>query len=372
MKKLLVMAAVTVAATNAFAGIKLVVRSDYQYTSTYENNAGVDVESTSVFTPDVARMYYTGTVGDAVVDSAFNLRSFDQEMAVDPTVGKKVMTVDTFVEHLFITKAMGDWSFSGGKLWMNVGGFERRAFYDGDTYLTSLANGGIGGVTVVGATPVIPGAVGSVLTPENSSGVSAAYKMGENHKVEVQMYNQVNRDSDLLTSANKRHSVGVAYWGSFADKMLQTYLSYNSGAADVKGGTGHDLTYIGAGFRVAPMENLNIDLEYLSNTDKYANSGEKDETTSTILEARYKMGMWAPVLKYEMSTDKVQGEDNFKRDAWALALEITPKAEDAFRYHVAYTSIKDKDFGAAYVAGDDETTKNMVVVGFKYVGDIVK
>ncbi|WII70595.1 hypothetical protein QJS83_09005 [Bdellovibrio sp. 22V] len=370
MKKLLAMAVMSLAATQAMAGVKLVVRSDYVYTGNYDNNAGAEVESTSVFVPDVARMYFSGNVGDAVIDSAFNLRSFSSELAFDPTkdtAGQKVMTVDTFVEHLFITKNHGDWSFSGGKLWMNVGGFERRAFYDGDTYLTSLANGGIGGAATIN-----PFLTGSVLTPENSSGISAAYKIAENHKVEVQLYNQVNRDSDLLTATNKRHSYGVAYWGSFAEKMFQTYLSYNMGAGDDRVTGGHELSYIAAGFRIAPMENLNIDLEYLANSDKTALTDEKDETTSTILEARYKMGMWTPILKYEMSTDKLQGEDNFKRDAWALALELTPKAEDAFRYHVAYTSIKDRDFGAAFGANTEDMTKNMITVGFKYVGDIAK
>ncbi|WP_374029599.1 hypothetical protein [Bdellovibrio bacteriovorus] len=369
MKKLLAMAVMSLAATQAMAGVKLVVRSDYLYTGNYDNNAGAEVESSSVFTPDVARMYFSGNVGEAVIDSAFNLRSFvigDIDGA--GTSVQKVMTVDTFVEHLFITKNHGDWSFSGGKLWMNVGGFERRAFYDGDTYLTSLANGGMGGTAAGG----LLGLTGSVLTPENSSGISAAYKIAENHKVEVQLYNQVNRDSALLTSTNKRHSYGLAYWGSFAEKMFQTYLSYNLGAGDDRATGGHELSYIAAGFRIAPMEGLNIDLEYLSNTDKSSATDTKDETTSTILEARYKMGMWTPILKYEMSTDKAADNDNFKRDAWALALELTPKAEDAFRYHVAYTSIKDRDFGAGFGANTEDMTKNMITVGFKYVGDIAK
>ncbi|MFS4459384.1 hypothetical protein [Bdellovibrio sp. HCB2-146] len=364
MKKLLVMAAVTVAATNAFAGVKLVVRSDYVNTPSYDAADGVEVNSTSLFKPEVARLYLSGMVGDATVDAGLNLRSFVVGDIDGAGTGfQKVMTVDKFVEHLTISKPMGDWTFQAGKMWMNVGGFERRAFYDGDTYLTSLANGGTGG-RVAGATPVANS--GSVVTPENMSGIGAAYTITPEHKVEFQLANQTNSDSELATSNNRRHTMGLAYWGSFAEKMVQTYISYTLGAAD-NATAGHEQTFLGVGFRVAPVENLNIDLEYLANSDTISTTDAKDETTSTILEARYKMGMYVPVFKYEMSTDKVADADNFKRDAWALGLEIVPKAEDAFRYHVAYTSTKDKDFAAG-----DDVTQSMITVGFKYTGDIAK
>ena len=373
MKKLLVLAAVTVAATNAFAGVKLVVRSDYVNTAAYDSatTAAGEINGTSIFKPEVARMYLSGMVGDATVDAGLNLREFIvPEDSGNDVTAQKVMTVEKFVEHLTISKPMGDWTFQAGKMWMNVGGFERRASYDGDTYLTSLANGGRGGVigATTGGLPVY--SEGTVQTPDNMSGVGAAYTITPEHKVEFQLANQTNADSALLTSANNRHTMGLAYWGSFAEKMVQTYISYTLGAADVKNGTGHEQTFLGAGFRIAPMENLNVDLEYLANSDKAADTGNKAETTSTIIEARYKSGMWVPVLKYEMSTDKdAAGNDNFKRDAWALGLEIVPKAEDAFRYHIAYTSIKDKDWEAA---GKEDMTQNLITVGFKYTGEIAK
>lgn len=364
MKKLLVLAAVTVAATNAFAGVKLVVRSDYVNTPAYDAANGVEVNSTSLFKPEVARLYLSGMIGDATVDAGLNLRSFvvGQDVA---TNNQKYMTVDKFVEHLTISKPMGDFTFQAGKMWMNVGGFERRAVYDGDTYLTSLANGGKGG-RLAGAT-IGSENDGTVVTPENMSGIGAAYTIAPEHKVEFQVANQTNSDSQLLTSNNRRHTMGLAYWGSFAEKMVQTYISYTLGAADTAT-ENHEQTFLGAGFRIAPMENLNIDLEYLANTDKSSATDETAETTSTILEARYKMGAWTPLLKYEMSTDKdVNGDDNFKRDAFSVGVEMVPKAEDAFRYHLAYTQIKDKDFAAG-----DDTTQSMITVGFKYVGDIAK
>lgn len=372
MKKFLVMAAVTVAATNAFAGVKLVVRSDYVNMQAYDSaqTAAGEINGTSTFKPEVARLYLSGMIGDATIDAGLNLRSF--AVGTADGVSQKVMTVDKFVEHLTISKPMGDFTFQAGKMWMNVGGFERRAFYDGDTYLTSLANGGRG--TVTGT--YTRGSVGSVTTPENMSGVGASYAINADHKLEFQIANQTNADTELVQSSNNRHTMGLAYWGSFAEKMVQTYISYTLGAADTKTTTtpantadGHEQTFLGAGFRIAPMENLSFDLEYLANTDKSRNASNKDETTSTIIEARYKMGAWTPIVKYEMSTDKIADNDSFKRDAFAVGVEMVPKAEDAFRYHVAYTSITDKDWAAA---NHENATQNMITVGFKYVGDIAK
>lgn len=362
MKKLLVLAALTVAATNAFAGVKLVVRSDYVNTPNYDDNTGAEVAGTSVFTPAVARLYLTGMVGDAVIDSGWNLRAFTPEVSAGGTLSK-TMTVDKFVDHLTIAKPMGDWTFTAGKLQVNVGGYEHGKTIMGDTYLTSLAGGGVGG----------DGQTGSVVTPENSSGVAAAYAINADHKLEFQVTNSTNAQTIEAgaRSTDKRHNMGLAYWGSFAEKMFQTYLSYTVGAGDtIAAGvtTGHEQTFLGAGFRIAPMENLNIDLEYLANSDKNATTGDKDETNSTIVEASYKINNWTPVLKYEMSNDKVAGNDNFKRNAFAVGVEYMPKAEDAFRYHIAYASAKD-DFDNAAL---EDVTFNTITVGFKYTGDIAK
>lgn len=365
MKKLLAMAAMSLAASSAMAGVKLVVRSDYVNTPEYTAASNGDAPSSSFFKPEVARMYLSGMVGDATIDAGFNLRSFVVSS------GQKVMTVDKFVQNLTIAKPMNDWTFTAGKMWVNVGGFERRAFYDGDTYLTSLANGGQGGRLTGGAGGLGTEATGSILTPENMSGIAASYNISADHKVEFQVANQTNSDSELTTSTNKRHTMGLAYWGSFADKMVKTYISYTSGAADSVT-AGHEQTFLGVGVRLAPMDDLNVDVEYLANSDKNSSTSKKNETTSTFLEARYKMGMWVPVLKYEMSADKAADVDHFKRTGMALGLEIVPKADDAFRYHVAYTSVQDKDFGGTADAGKKDTSMGIITVGFKYTGDIAK
>ena len=369
MKKLLAIAA-TLAASSAFAGVKLEVRSDYVNTPNYDNNAGSEVAGTSVFTPAVARLYLSGNVGDAQIDSGWNLRAFSPELSgTAPTQTlSKTMTVDSFVDHLWIAKSMGDWTFKAGKLEVNTGGFEHAKVVHGDTYLTSLAAGGAGGKKSTSAT------VGTVTSPANSSGVSAAYTVTPEHKLEFQVTNSTNSQTlesgDLST--DKRHNMGLAYMGSFLNKMIQANVSYIIGSGDTVSNTGlgtttnHEQNFLSAGLRFLPMENLTLDVDYLANSDK--TDAGKAETNSTILEARYAMGMYTPVFKYEMSTDKDStGADNFKRDAWALALEVAPKADEAFRYHVAYASVKDKDFSSG-----DDVTQNVITVGIKYVGDIVK
>ncbi|QDK44016.1 MULTISPECIES: hypothetical protein [unclassified Bdellovibrio] len=364
MKKLLVLAA-TFAASSAFAGVKLEVRSDYVNTADYSAANGANVAGSSLFTPNVARLYLNGNVGEAVVESAWNLRSF--EAFVDSTGDlHKNMTVDKFVDHLWAGKGMGAWMFKAGKLEVNTGGFERQKTLHGDTYLTSMANSGVGANSTATSSDVA-----LIANPENSSGISAGYTITENHKLEAQVTNQTNTTTvdGGVRSTDKRHNMGLNYLGSFIDKMLVLNLNYTSGAGDVVG-TGHEQSFTAASLRVAPMADLTIDLEYFGNVDKATTTATTIErkTNSTIVEARYNINGWIPVLKYEMSENKSDtASEQFKRDAFAVALEYVPKADEAFRYHVAYTSIKDKDFSTA---GD--STKNVITVGFKYTGDMAK
>lgn len=370
MKKFLAMAVMSLAAANAMAGVKLVVRSDYVNTPKYDDNTGAEVSGSSLFQPTVARMYLMGNVGDAVIDSGFNLRAFTPLVTAGGDL-YKTMTTDSFVDHLFLAKTYGQWTFAAGKLWSNVGGFERRASWDGDTYLVSAANGGFGGK---GAVTDSFGATGEITTPQNLSGVSAAYAITENHKVEVQILNQTNAQTieGAQSATNKMQFVNVAYWGSFIDGMIKPYLNYGFGGADTVSTTtgvttGNEQTFWAAGFRLAPMANLGVDVEYLANANKQ--TGGKAETNSAIVEARYNMNGWVPVLKYENSKVKDQaGDDLFDRNAFAVALEFVPKADEAFRYHIAYVNSSD-DYKAT---GSDKVDYSTITVGFKYAGDIAK
>ncbi|WP_413586205.1 hypothetical protein [Bdellovibrio sp. HCB274] len=389
MKKLLVIAA-TLAASSAFAGVKLEVRSDYVNTPNYDTNTGDEVGGTSLFTPTVARLYLNGNVGEAVVESAWNLRAFTPEFAVNPYTGEselsKTMTVDKFVDHLWAGKAMGQFMFKAGKLETNTGGFEYQKSLHGDTYLVSMANRGVGGSMVIDGSPapdtVIVPSQAFVANPENASGISAAYTLTENHKFEAQMFNQVNSqtiNADTgARSLDRGHTYGLNYLGSFLDKMLVLNLNYTVGTADTTV-AGQELSFMAASLRVAPMADLTVDIEYFDNKNKVSAAGTSTDlkTNSTIIEARYNINGWVPVLKYEMSKNEgatpaaAVNTGDFKRDAWALGVEYVPKADEAFRYHVAYTSIKDHDIEGISALNSD-ITKNMITVGFKYTGDMAK
>jgi len=369
MKKLLVIAA-TLAASSAFAGVKLEVRSDYVNTNKYDRADGSENGGSSLFTPSVARLYLNGNVGEAIVDSGWNLRAFDPQVDAATTLNKN-MTVDTFVDHLWIGKAMDGWMFKAGKLETNAGGFEHGLDVHGNTYLVSMANGGFGGTATAAS---LLGYTGNVVNPSNSSGISAAYNLNADNKLELQVTNQTNSQTleSGVSSTDRRHTTGLNWTGSFMEKMLQTNVGYIAGAGDNSTG-GHEQTYINAGLRIAPMAALTVDIEYFSNTDKNSTADTTETTDSTIVEARYTTNGWTPVLKYEMSNDKAKDvpDTDSKRTAWAAALEFAPKADEAFRYHVAYTSVKDHDFGSAVAAGDD-MTKNMITIGLKYTGEIAK
>jgi hypothetical protein len=377
MKKLLVIAAMTAAATTAFAGVKLEVRSDYANTFNYDDALGNTGGGTSLFTPAVARLYLSGNVGDAVIDSGWNLRAFTPFEDANGQI-QHGMNVDSFVDYLTIAKSVDGWTFAAGKLNLDVGGWEHQQERHGDTYLVSLANGGFGGKASQG---IRYGSHGTVTTPSNASGISAAYTVMD-QKFVAELSNQTNSQTANVTtgsySIDKQNSYGISWMGEFANKMFQPTASYTIGAADTST-TGISQEFIAAGLRMTFIENLWFNVEYFANKAKYTGTGLKDDkTTSAIVEARYKFGMWTPGLKFESSENKAQDNENtapsatttgsFKRTAAAIDVELVPKAEDNFRYHLAFQTVKD-DYGLAALK---DVTQNQIVIGFKYMGDIAK
>lgn len=362
MKKAVVFAIATLASATALAAGKVIVRSDYVNTMDYKAKNGTsEIKGTSLLMPVVSRVEFDSKINDATVVGHLNLRSFVAD--VNGTTANKVMTVDKFVDRLYIVKPLGDFSTSVGKLYMNVGGWERAAAVHGDTYFTSLANNGAGGKETAASAS---GRVGDVVMPENGSAVGIAYTMGD-HRVEAQVGNQTNTDQvETGTGAgslNRRHTIGVQYDGSFMEKSLMVTAAYTSGAADI-GTNGVNQTFLNAGVRYTGVENLNLSVEHISNTSKESTSGSKsDSVVSNVVEARYAMGMFTPIFKFESSENKDEEAKTFARTGMALALEIAPN-EDAFRYHAAYVSLKDKYESA----GAKDVTYNQIYAGIKYTG----
>jgi hypothetical protein len=394
--KILITTSMMMMAVQTQAAVNLVIRSDYYNNAKSTDTSNNDVQGVSVLAPTVARLDASTSVGDAKVYLGLNLRSFDT--ATSTSIGggsatgtvKRVMTVDKFVENLYIAKPLGDFTFSAGKLEMNAGGFERAKIVSGDTYMASLANGStMGLVTFAGTATTV------IYNPENQSGVELDYAFNPEHKLALQVSNETNSAEasasgttagapTITKSTNKRNTIGAQYEGSFADKMAEVMLQYTAGVSDTysqasTGGTMSSTStnqkYLSAGLKFNLPSDLVTTIEYFSNTSLSDTTAAKsDVTTSTTASIRYNHGMYQPILLLESSENKLAEDSattgSFKRTAYSAALEIVPKSEEAFRYHVAYNGFSDK-YGKAGLL-NDTVTNSQIIVGLKYTGDLLK
>lgn len=372
MKSLLV-AALMVSASAAQASIGVTIRSDLVAEQNYENRNKEDIQGTTVFTPAFARMNYMGKVGSSDLTFVYDLTGTN---------------VNDSVYALYLAKKMDAFTFTAGRIAINQGGFESAQGDAADTYQFSLANGGTG--------PYYFNSSSNIVTSlANGSGAGVAYTMGD-HKIELQALNQrdaayssTNTTSGQVTVAEKRRqTVGLAYMGSFGDVGVSA--SFFNSADDrrtVSGLNGAwvsdsqtDLTFTNLGVSYK-MDALNLTLDYLDNVAKPKATGSyKDQTTSTVLMAKYDMGMYIPQLKIESSTHKENEETtdadkqaSFARTGLTAALEVKPMSDEDFRYHVAYVSVADKFNKTADTSTTNETVNwSKMVVGIKYTGDFLK
>jgi hypothetical protein len=394
--KFLVAASMMMIATQSQAAINVVIRSDYYNLAKSTDTSNNDVQGLSVLAPTVARIDGSTSVGDAKVYLGLNLRSFDAMTSTSIVGGsttgtvRRVMTVDRFVENLYIAKPHGNFTVSAGKLEMNAGGFERALIVTGDEYMASLANGSnMGLVNFAGTTTT------TIYNPDNQSGVELAYAFTPEHSLAFQVTNQTNSADastsgttagvpTLTKSTNKRNTLGLQYEGSFADKMVETLLQYTVGAADtytqsVAGGTMSssvvDQNYMSASLKFNLSNGLVTWFEYFSNSSLVQATGaKKNATTSTTAAIRYNHEMFQPMLSLESSENKLSDDSaatgSFKRTAYSAALEVIPVASENFRYHVAYNGFSDK-YGKAGLA-NDTVSNTQIIVGLKYSGDLLK
>lgn len=337
MKKLL-LAAVTLASATAFAGGTLTVRSDYQNTAKYTDNTGADVEGNSHFTPHTGNLDFDGKLSDtAMFKSRLNLATLTSGAAGT-------------VEYLYLTKTMGDLSFSAGFIQAATGGFERGRILVADSYLNSMVAAGDGGSDLLG----------------NASGFEAAYTMGD-HKFAFQATNR----ADAAAAPKKRHNMLLNYTGSLMDKMMGLNIGYAMGSTGTAGAE-TNITNMNLGVSLA-LGVVDVTLDYLANSNKGVATGAKATTTNSIVaEVRKSMGAWTPIFKFESSENKkdelATDAASFKRTGMALAAEFTPSSNENFRYHVAYASQTDK-YG---FTGAKDEAKSYIVGGFKYTGDLWK
>lgn len=340
MKKIFFLSAVVMSSVTAFANVSLTLKSDMVNGAKYKNTSNAETEATTMFVNKDAFLDFNSNLGSAMVKGRLNLLS----------------TVQT--PFIYLVKPMGDLSLSAGFIETKSGGFEGGRV---DSFLMSLANGGIsdGNGTAIG-TP-------SVTYPGNLNGVRLAYNMGD-HSVALQVQNATSQSNGF----RKKQNMGFNYKGSFSDKMLMVNAGYIVGVKEAASLTKQNFLNLGL---AANLSSFGLEFDYLSNTEKADTSGAKaNSVTSIVAEARFKMDSMVPLLKIEQSENKV-AEDaaaagSFKRTGLGLGLEITPKSDESFRYHVGYASVSDK-YGEAGLT-NETVAYNQLLVGFKYSGDVSK
>ena len=116
-------------------------------------------------------------------------------------------------------------------------------------------------------------------------------------------------------------------------------------------------------------------VEYFANQTKntLVVGANADKITSIYALVDFAMDAWKPFLKVESSeyrkNDDGSNALSFKRTAYNVGVEMMPKANDAFRYHLAIASTADK-YGTA--GTKDSVTWMQVMLGLKYSTDLLK
>lgn len=371
------MAAVVIASAAAHAGVNLTVRGDYVNTPKFDGRSGTEVQGSSIFKGTYARMSFDGKVGEATVNGRLNLASAD------------TYNGDSLVEYLYISKGFGNgMTVRLGKLNSWTGGIESYMDDVADVYSLTLANGGRGGNTslqmgsISNASALSAGSISTPTPAGDSRGIGLNYTMGD-HQIDAVVTNASNHGASNATSAGptyKRNNMGLMYMGSFADKMVMPVFTYMIGAADegTNGGvtTGYEEKQMSLGAKMN-FSGLGLIVEYLANAkkDMTPSTGKEDNVTSVYALVDYKVDMWKPFLKYESSefkkSDDSSNANSFKRTGVNVGVEIMPKADDAFRYHVSYATTSDK-YGSTSGAQKETVSWSQMMVGVKYSADLLK
>lgn len=361
MRKLIAIAVATMASASAFAGVKAIVRGDYVNTPKFDNRSNTEVKGSSIFRGTSAKLDLDGKVGSATVTGRLDLGRTSQ-----------YSSGDALVEYIFISKEMmSGLSMHAGKLSNMTGGIENAMAGDADVYAASLANGGIAGNTASMVAQL--SGTASIATPgiaPYSRGLGLTYMMGD-HKFDAQVTNSSNHGE--ATATYKRHNMGIHWTGSFMDKMIQPVVGYTVGSLDTTT-VGHEQTLINAGAKMK-FGQVGVIAEYLANSDKdnTPTTGKTDSVTTMYALVDYTMDAWKPFAKIESSEfkndDSASDASSFKRTAFNVGVELTPKSDEAFRYHLSYYSAADK-YGTA---GSKETVNfSQMLAGVKYSADLLK
>lgn len=360
MKKMILslFAAVAMTTTAQAGSISADLRADYDSTS-YNDDSGKP--GVSKFNIQTGRVDFKGNLNEEV---SYRLRlRFNKDRAVSQ---RDSVGADT--DFAYISNKVSDGlTLTLGKFASGIGGFEGGTS-GADIYLASAA--------YAGPKTLYPG-VGSIVGLSNLlyyTGAQLAYAINDSNKIELHAANtEATVGTDYKTGASvgdvipqNKTLTGLVYRGSFADKtfnLLATYHMETAGDKDNK------ISLAAIGFEYL-MNGMTAQLDLLANNYDVAGATiTKNSMNSTVLTVKYKTDQWTPILKVAMTDEKLGAAVDVKNKYtdYGVAVEYAPKADQMFRYHIAYNARSVKPD-----SGNKNPASTQILVGTRILADFLK
>lgn len=363
--------------SNAFAGsISLDLRTDMKSLD-YDSAANAAANSDYYkFILNTGRVDFKGDLNPEI---SYRLRlRFDKDTASGSAYNSNENATNA-LDYIYVTHKISDsFSLTMGKQSSDIGGIEGNT-PSADIYLLSTSYSGFGSSDVFAAGDKF--AVGAnnysfrgTKADLYLAGLKFTQKFSDTQNISVGVYN----NEGVQTSQNKS-MMGVVYNGYFDDKAFRLLLSYHAAGANRLNTTTSfysdkdSSTYAAAGLGYK-MDAWDFTFDYLLNTIKGNDSTASADYTFTnsvmIVNIRYAMENWTPILRYFQSDDKLEitttSANKGMHSGMGLAFEYKPNKESNFRYHVAANSYTYKpDSGTTLAAVE-------ALAGIRIMADFLK
>ncbi len=358
------------AQAHAIGSLTLDMRTDMT-SQTYNDDAkaaGAGVNNYR-FNFQTARLDYKGNLNDSVsFRTRIRFAGKNQEN-IDKRDGS-----NSTLDFAYATEKFSDMlKLTIGKLSSEIGGFEsvtpgadnyyNSEAYSGTAYLGKTAASGNANLAGFSNLQYLTGAkLGFTFDTRELSFIVANL---DNRTVRI----PASTNGDVLEGgklAQNKSLLGLSYRSTLMNKFLTTYASYHTEtlAEDTKA------NFTGAGFQMN-MNPFMLQLEYLANYSEFLSGTTvlKDSLSSLQLRTTYNIDEQSVFgLRATSSEEKIDAATAFKNKYMTVgaSLEFKPKADDIYRYHVAYnTRTETPESG-------DNRNLNEVIFGMRISADFLK
>lgn len=314
----------------------MILRGRFDYNHAETNFTPGIKDSSGIFTTSYLRLGVESKIDDTMKANVI----FDFTDANTP----KDNGLTELIDVAYVTRLIGRGSLLIGKQGVLIGGREND-YSARELYLFSAFNDA---------------------TSASATGLTSRYDIfGQSFYAQ---YLQ-QRDSKQTPFSDKK-ILGVAYYGSFFEKMMEPILSYHKlgttrpGQYDLFTATGVRMNIFlfifEADYLMLKKEKAGINPALVAVDAK---------VNSSVLVARYHHEKYRPFVKYILDEGKRYydlgngiNELETKRNAWEVGMEYYPKKDNDVRYHVVYNSAKlEEETGAR-----DEYEEKKLIIGFSF------